>query len=259
MNTPSTEKILTSTSQNRQWIVAATLPLLREFNLWLDLKLSYRAADSKDSSIEIYRTFWINTGHCIGLCSYLGASITTISTWIIVGADSLLNAYHTIKLILMKRKNMIRSKLKEAEIHLTTIILSEVIEAVVPLTFLIIFILFYYGPNAEQYGQVKSSQFHYKPVEKVDRYVFNLLFFFIVDLFALVLTSLGLWIFGKINMIRGYLCLERQFWRIMAMQTAARMVFLFAANRNGNAQDLTFEFAWLNSHNMKMRRNNMTL
>ena len=150
-------KILTSTSQNRQWIVAATLPLLREFNLWLDLKLSYRAADSKDSSVEIYRNFWINTGHCIGLCSYLGASITAFSTWIIVGADSFINAYHAIKLILMKRKNVISSRLKEAEIHLMTIILNEVIEAVVPLTFLIIFILFYYGPNAEQYGQVKSS------------------------------------------------------------------------------------------------------
>ena len=97
----------------------------------------------------------IHSQYCIGLCSYLGASIRTISTWIIVGADSLLNTYHTIKLILMKRKNTIRSKLKEAEIHLTTIILSEVIEDVKPLTFLIIFILFIMDPR--QSNMVKSK------------------------------------------------------------------------------------------------------
>ena len=73
------------TQQNWQWLVSVALLIAREINLRLQLKLSYKAAGSKDDSVELFREHYVCTQHCIFVTTALGREyITTLSTMILI-------------------------------------------------------------------------------------------------------------------------------------------------------------------------------
>ena len=67
-----------------------------------------------------------------------------------------------IRIIWVKRKKDIDVKLEGKMINnLLCLTLNEIVEAVVPLSFFVCFLVSYYGPNAALIGGVKSDFFHY--------------------------------------------------------------------------------------------------
>ena len=81
----------------------------------------------------------------------------------------------------MKQTNFLL-RLHNTEELLRSLVVNEMIEALVPPTFLACFFLAYYGPNAELFGNVKSSHFHYTPISDVPNFVGGISYFFMVDM-----------------------------------------------------------------------------
>ena len=169
-------------SSKLQWVLALTLPFAREFNLWLQLKTVYRAADAKDSSVEISCSYMINTRHCVFLSVMFGTAATDLTSWVILGSDFLFNLFLTLRIMWVKRKKDIDVKMEGMMINnLLCLTLNEIVEAVVPLSFFVCFLVSYYGPNAALIGGVKSDFFHYTPVTNIERFIENLFLFIAVD------------------------------------------------------------------------------
>ena len=103
---------------------------------------------------------------------------------------------------------------------LITLTLSELVEVIVPLTFLVSFVICYYGPNSQLLGNVRSSYFHYVPISNIDRFIENLFLFLGIEVVTVLTTGILLWMFCRINIIRAYLVLVKEFWLIMAIYTA---------------------------------------
>ena len=57
----------------------------------------------------------------------------------------------------------------------------EIVEAVVPLSFFVCFLVSYYGPNSTLIGGAKSGFFHYTPVTNIERFIQILFLFIAVD------------------------------------------------------------------------------
>ena len=90
-------------------------------------------------------------------------------------------------------------------------------EAIVPVTFMLIFTMAYYGPNAEIIGNVKFNQWHFKAITDLEQYVSNLALLFIVDLSSAMISGVILWTTCKINMFKTLQKIQKDLWYFWAI------------------------------------------
>ena len=100
------------------------------------------------------------------------------------------------------------------------LVLTERIETLVPLTYMICFAIAYYGPNAEILGNIKLDLWQYKPVLDFGNYMKSILILFIVDLMSLVINGKLLQTTCNINISKVLQNIQSEFWLIMAVQQA---------------------------------------
>ena len=204
-----------------QWILAILLPFVRELNSWIQEKLGHKAAGANDTSVTIVAAHVVNTRHCVFLCAVIGNTTTNASSSIILGADFIYNLYLALKIVWIKKKkcNSERNDQKMFEL-LLTLTINELVEVVVPLTYLVCFLSAYYGPNAEIIGGVKSTHFHYEPVTNIYGFIENIMLFMMVDIVSVIFVGSTLWVYCKINLIRAYMTILKEFWPIITLTTA---------------------------------------
>ena len=96
------------------------------------------------------------------------------------------------------------------------LVLTERIETLVPLTYMICFAIAYYGPNAEILGNIKLDLWQYKPVLDFGNYMKNVFILFVVDFMSLVINGIILQTTCNINIFKILKNIQREFWLIMA-------------------------------------------
>ena len=205
-------------------MLALILPLAREFNSWLPLKTAYKAAGTKDSSVEISCSYMINAHHGAFLSVMLGTAATDLTSWILLGTDFCLNLFLALRIVCMKRKKDIDESKEDKMINdLVCLTLNEIVEVVVPLSYFVCFVVSYYGPNAELIGGVKGDFFHHTPVTNIERFVKNVSMLTAVDFMSGVTAGILLWIFSKVDILRMYKNLMQEFWPLFTINTAYMM------------------------------------
>ena len=220
------KKMMLDNNSTWQWILPALLIPLREIHMYIQFKLSVKATDAKDTSIPIINSFEVNCAHCVFLVTVLGADISNTAAWTIVVIDFLLNLYLTARITWIKNGAQFNMMMEKVESMLVSLVLNELVEALVPVTFCICLLLSFYGPNAELMCNIKSSHFHCTPIENIDKYVENLGFFFLADMVSLMTTGLFLWYFARINIYRAYACLQQEFGTIMTLIVATAILIV---------------------------------
>ena len=217
-------KIFTILPEKYQWVLAVTFPFLREFHIWIQLKLAYKASDADDTSVTISVSHNINTRHCVFLLVIFGTQATNLSSWFILGLDFMVNAYLAIKIIWIKTRRISNDKNdKEMYELLYSLTINEMVEFVVPLTFLVCFMCAYYGPNGELIVYVRSTYFHNSPVSDINAFIQNMMIFMAVDLLDAIFLSFLLWTCCKISLFRAYILMQTEFGFIIAIITAFTM------------------------------------
>jgi hypothetical protein len=98
--------------------------------------------------------------------------------------------------------------------------LTERIETLVPLTYIICYAIAYYGQNAEILGSVKLDLWQFKPILDFDKYMTSLFMLFSVDFLSLITNGIILWTTCNINMFKVFRKIQSEFWLIMAVQQA---------------------------------------
>ena len=188
--------IFAAIPEEYQWILALTSPFLRELNSWIQENLAHKAAGVNDTSVTIAAAHLVNTRHCVFLCVVIGNTATNVSSWIIFGADFIYNLYLALKIVWIK-KTQCKSERNDQEMFqlLFSLTINELVEVVVPLTYLVCFLSAYYGPNAEIIGGVKSTHFHYMPVTDIPGFVENMMLFLMVDILSVIFVGSILWLF----------------------------------------------------------------
>ena len=96
------------------------------------------------------------------------------------------------------------------------LILTERIETLVPLIYIICFGITYYGPNAEILGRVKLDLWQYKPILDLENYMKNVFILFVVDFMSLVLNGIILQTTCNVNIFKILRNIQSEFWFVMA-------------------------------------------
>ena len=103
------------------------------------------------------------------------------------------------------------------------LLVTERIETLIPLTYMISFAIAYYGPNAEILGRVKLDLWQYKPILDFGNYMKNVFILFVVDFMSLVINGIILRTTCNVNILRIFRNIQSEFWLIMAVQQATSL------------------------------------
>ena len=90
-----------------QWILALICPLVKEFFAWLLLSITYKAVGG---SCEFHRPklatlHYIESKHALFLAIMVGSVANSLSTWIILGTDFVINIYQGLKIVYMLKSS----------------------------------------------------------------------------------------------------------------------------------------------------------
>ena len=140
---------------NYQWVLALILPIIREINIWIITCLAKKSARGDLQSVAITCNHGVCTGHSLFLTYIVGNVATNVTAVLILAMDFMINVYLTIRIIRIQKKNTMTSE-KGIEL-IQELVVSEMVEFMIPIFYLIVFIAAYYGPNANLIGNIRNS------------------------------------------------------------------------------------------------------
>ena len=97
------------------------------------------------------------------------------------------------------------------------LIMGEKIEVIVPLLYYCTILMASYGPNSQLFGGINITIWHWTSTINLDDATFYLAMLFAIDSCSLIINSIMLWIFCRINCFNYYLLLAKGYWIIMAI------------------------------------------
>ena len=232
-------------SQQFQWILALFLPVVRELNLAMMLKLTKKASLCKSWRVECSVTHYLNTRHAMFLSIIIGTVATLEASLIIIGIDVMINLYLCLKLIYLKMgKPETASKQR---MILQTIVLNEHVEFVTPIAYFVCFLCAYYGPNGEYIGNIKFGGWGFNAIDDIDQFYENIAKLFLADLSSVILCAVLLWFVCKINLFRAYYQMLNNHWLEISIQTAFIMELVSTIEIELQRQKIQLLFYHLNT------------
>ena len=100
------------------------------------------------------------------------------------------------------------------------LVLSERIETIIPLTYILCLLMGYYGPNAEVLIGFKLSIWEVPAIEEFGYMIQILSLLFLVDFGSFVLNAIFLWFTCKINLLSELKTIQKNLWMMMALTEA---------------------------------------
>ena len=106
------------------------------------------------------------------------------------------------------------------------LVLTERMEAIIPLNYMLVFIMAYFGPNAEIIGNIKFSQWHFIEIKDVELYLSTMAFWFIVDLSSAMISWCIVWTTCKINIFKIIKKIQKDVWYFLAIYDTHHVVMV---------------------------------
>ena len=99
--------------------------------------------------------------HMIFLSVCVGGNATDATLYILVATDFFINNYFAAVTWKAKR-NFTEKSLPKLKKSVQILVLSESLEIVIPLAYLLCFVIAYHGPNADILGNIKNGYWQYQ-------------------------------------------------------------------------------------------------
>ena len=217
-----------------QWIIAIFTPLVREIFVWTLLEVSYRASGISNLTRLIQGTHgshskypqklklscihYMGSRHALFLAVVMGSVATSATTNVIIALDFAINVYLALNIIYLLKYSKKENSRIIAQEELQELVMNERVETIIPLTYIVCFLLGYYGPNAEYLGNVQLTLWQFQGVTNVRRFLETLFLLVCIDFMSGIINGLILWKVCKINIFKTLLDIQKEFWIIMAVQ-----------------------------------------
>ena len=116
--------------------------------------------------------------------------------------------------------------------------MTERIEFIVPLTYMAMLLMAYYGPNADILGNVKLKMWHFQtPITDINDFVITLGFMLAIDFFSFIINATLLWKVCNVNAFAVLKTLQQNYWYLMFV---AETYLLFEVKSNTYRNSLLY-------------------
>ena len=211
---PAIEQIYTLTleklrNSENQHFVALALPVIREIYVWIASKLVDNCHNGDERRTKIFIQYAISNRHAIILCYVIGSFATDTTSWILMAVDFSLNIFLCIQIVWSKKR-------KPYEVQKQTVLLQdlavyELVEFHGPLSFILVTVLAYYGPNAEIIGNIGNSYWAFNRIEDIHKTLPNMGLFFLIDFSSTLTSAIILWFTCRINLWKAFYVIQKEF------------------------------------------------
>ena len=125
------------------------------------LKCLLKIALSPDLSVELVAHNLAISYHMIFISVCVGGLATDATLYILVATDFIINAYFVV-ITWRAKRNFTKKSLHKLMKSVQILVLAESLEIVIPLAYLLCFVIAYYGPNADILGNIKNGYWQYQ-------------------------------------------------------------------------------------------------
>jgi hypothetical protein len=154
----------------------------------------------------------INVACCHGInLAFVITKISMTTSFLIAGIDTVLNLKLCYKIVKQYR-NYGNVMTKEIKNKLETFVIKETLELIIPITYCLMISTAYYGPNADTLGNIKNGYWTYVKIADITVPLTKLGVFLLLDLLRILVSSIILWTFCRINMFAEYCQMISNYW-----------------------------------------------
>ena len=124
-------------------------------------------------------------------------------------------------------------------------VLSGILEIILPMAYLLAFLAAYHGPNADVLGNIKNDYWHFKPL--VDHWptTMSLLLLTAFQIVSFFLAGVFLYCSVQLNLFFVFLHVMKEYGLILSIHQAFLLEHLFCMIVISCAFDFTFKFEWV--------------
>ena len=227
-----------------QWILAFVLPFTREVGGTLLARISIHTRGRQGYAGDQVSTNLAITYHSLFLSVCIANTATDLTIWVLLVIDFLINICFTVKIYRLKRNFSERNLETICEL-IQVLVLTEYLEMVIPLGYLICLVAAYYGPNAHILGNIRNSYWQYKEIVDMWHSFCNLAILIAIDSLSFVMSFIMLYFVSDINLLKVLLLLQTEYGFIFAIHQAFLLEYLFCTIAIACAFDFTLQFGWL--------------
>ena len=215
--------VFTTISKDLQWVMAILVPLIKNFDDSISMKIICRASGPDTIASKSVAKIYSGTNFSLRIVIMLGTAATDFTSYCILGVNVLINIYLCFKIIRLNNRTSLHSqrqlRLDENEV-LTELVLNEVIEIIIPFAFICSFAIAYYGPNSGILGNIGNDYWTFRKVNDITPLVKSALTMSLIDFLSAIITMIVLWKCCRINAIQQCCKVLKKYWQILSIQSA---------------------------------------
>ena len=178
--------------------------------------LGRKIAEFDDWSIEVIATHFAACRHTLFLAVAISTVATDVTSYVILGIDFITNILLSCAIIYLHKYPSEASK-KWKTNAVMNVVVNESVEFIIPIAYILCFIMAYYGPNAEILGNVKNGYWQYLAVSDINDTMQWVAIMFAIDFASTIISFLLLLIFCKINILKIYIFLQKEMWYVLSV------------------------------------------
>ena len=209
--------ILNANQNEYQPIIALTLPFIREVVVWIGAKLLMRSAAGDSRGAIIFFNYTVTVQHTVMICYAMGDVLTDTTSWVLMGLDVFTNIYLALRIVWWRKTS---EKIDDCVSVLEELVIAELAEFHAPLSFLLIFVVAWFGPNSELFGNIGNSYWQFERVDDIHEAVRNMVIFFAVDFGSAIVSAIILQVTCKINLLAATSSMQKEFGPIFSTALA---------------------------------------
>ena len=118
---------------------------------------------------------------------------------------------------LQKQQEYLKKCLLFADNKIEEIVINERVEGIIPIVYLTLIVMAYYGPNAKLLGNIQLQIWQYEsPIGNMEEFVTNIILLLFVDLLSFLLNGAFIWKVCKVNVLSAFMKIQKSFWLYFA-------------------------------------------
>ena len=233
-----------------QWILVLLMPLARIVCNWVAQKIVQKAPETNNEEVK----FAVKTIVTTNYISYATGRLSSIDQSTVYGLLIVEMGLHMIacyQIINMKSQVEANTQVIENEILISerkmkvqALVMSEFIEAILPVAYGIAFTMAYCGPNATLMRNIGNNYFGGKVIEDVQHEYIVMLQMLGFDLFTMTISTVSLNYFCNINLFQAFCNMMRKYWMIFLVQIPS-IATNFAMKDVNLGLDFSMEHLWI--------------
>ena len=233
-----------------QWMLILLIPVVKKSSIWVAEKIIKRYSETNNRDVR----FLVTGELMINYTTYLASRISTldqITVYGILTVELLLHVFTCYQIVKINTRvgeedqSSLNSRaLYDRKVKAQELVMSEFIEAVVPIAFAIVFTMTFFGPNATLMKDVGNNYFGGKAIDSVDIFYFGLVQMFAIDGFAIIVSSISLQHLCHLDLFQELCNIMKQYWMIFMIKLPSITVYYFTKDVNLGIDD-TWNLLWI--------------